>query len=107
MKGMRSCESYTSETAIGGLHRLIRPLRARSKIIVFICGENELLGWFQKRVLPELFVGKMFVREHGYQIKRFAPGIAKSMRHAGRNTRHIWSFHGKSPIANQVLNLAV
>jgi hypothetical protein len=79
----------------------------RSEIIVFICRENELLGWFQKWVLPELFVGKMFVREHGYQIKRFAPGIAKSMRHAGRDPRHIGSFHCKLPTADQVLNPSV
>ena len=35
------------------------------------------------------------------------PGIPESVRHTGRNTRHIWSFHCKSPIADQVLNLAV
>lgn len=52
--------------ASGQRHRLVRPLPARSEIIGFIGRENELLDWFQKRILPELFVGKMFVREHGY-----------------------------------------
>jgi len=68
---------------------------------------NELLGWFHKRILPQLVVGKMLVREHGYEIEGFRPYIQESVRHTGWNPRHIWSFHCKAPIADHVLNLAV
>ena len=68
---------------------------------------NELLAWFHKRILPQLFVGKMLVREHGYEIEGFRPYIQESVRHTGRDPRHIWSFHCKAPIADHVLNLAV
>ena len=75
---------------------------------MFVIGRaSELLGWFHKRTLPEFSVGKMLVREYSYEIERFRPDIPESVRHTGRNTRHIWPFHCKLAIADHVLNLAV
>ena len=59
-----------------------------------------LLSWFYKRIFAELFVGKMLVRKHGDEIERFRSGIAESVRHTCRNTRHIRPFHRKTPIAD-------
>src|SRR4030095_8580188 len=44
---------------------------------------------FHKRILPQLFVGKMLVREHGYEIEGFRPYIQDVMRDTGRDPRHI------------------
>ena len=75
---------------------------------MFVIGRaSELLSWFHKRIFAELFVGKMLVREHGDEIERFRSGIAESVRHTCRNTRHIRPSHRKTPIADHVLNLAV
>jgi len=89
------------------LERLVRLVGGVPSSCLSSARANELLGWFHKRILPELFVGKMLVRKHGYEIERFHPGIPESVRHPGWNPHHIWSFHCKSPIADHVLNLAV
>src|SRR5260370_31908129 len=88
------------------LQRLVRLVGGVPSSCLSSARANELLGWFHKRILPELFVGKMLVRKHGYEIERFHPGIPESVRHPAWNPHHISSFHCKSPIADHVLNLA-
>ena len=62
---------HVLKSVVLSAHNLVLNTLTCLKLVCVIGHANELLGWFHKRILPKLFIGKMLVRKHGYEIEGF------------------------------------